>query len=173
MFELILFGVIALVAVVAAVGVVAQRNVLYSGLLLVVNFICLAALYIMMNAQFVGVVQIIVYAGAVMVLFLFAVMLLSGKRTEVVVGGLPGQRFLGALAVAVFAMEILALLGGGLWRVAAPPAAAAGMGNVQAVAAVLFTRYLWAFEATGLLLLVALVGVVYLVKSAPDAGARH
>ncbi len=170
MFEMVLFGVIALVAVVTAVGVVAQRNVLYSGLLLVANFLCLAALYIMMNAQFVGVVQIIVYAGAVMVLFLFAVMLLSGKRTEMVAGGLPGQRFLGVLVVAVFAVEILALVGGGRWGAVAPPAA--GIGNVQAVASVLFTRYLWAFEATGLLLLVALVGVVYLVKSA-ETGARR
>lgn len=169
MVELILFFVFGLVAVLAAVGVIAQRNVLYSSLLLVLNFLCLAALYILMNAQFVGVVQIIVYAGALMVLFLCAVMLLSGKRSEIVTGGLPGQRALAALFVVVLAVEMIVLFGG--LRIGGTSAGQpAALGSVQALADLLFTRYLWAFEASGLLLLVAVIGVVHLFKggSGPD-----
>jgi len=170
MVEMILFILIGLVAVAAAVGVVAQRNVMYSGLLLVLNFVCLAALYILMNAQFVGIVQIIVYAGALMVLFLFTIMLLSGKRTEEAQGGLPAQGPLAALFAAVLGVEVLLLTSG--WRGAAQAGSGVNLGSVQALAGVLFTRYLWAFEATGLLLVIAVVGVVYLVKGGPGSGAR-
>lgn len=173
MFELIFFIVVGLVAVVAAVGVVAQRNVLYSALCLILSFLCLAALYILMGAEFVGIVQIIVYAGAVMVLFLFTVMLLSGKRVEIAIGGLPGQAPLAALLVVVLAVELLFLLPAGLQGLRAPAGQLSALGNVQAVAEVLFTRYLWAFEATGLLLLVALVGVVYLVKGGRASDAHR
>lgn len=164
MVELILFGIFALIAVLAAVGVVAQRNVVYSALLLVLNFLCLASLYILLNAQLVGVVQIIVYAGALMVLFLFTVMLLAGKRAELVSGGLPGQRVLAPLLVVALAVVGFLLLAGSVPGV--PPAGepVPQGGNVQAVAQLLFTRHLWAFEATAVLLLVAVVGVVYLVR---------
>ena len=171
MVELILFVVVGLVAVLAAIGVVAQRNVLYSGLLLVLNLLCLAALYILMGAQFVGIVQIIVYAGAIMVLILFTVMLLSGKRTEMPSDGLPGQAPLAVLFILALGAELALLLSGGLQGLGAVAGQASSLGNVQAVARLLFTRYLWAFEATGLLLLVAVVGVVYLVRGGSDSGA--
>ncbi len=175
MIEWIFFALIALVAVAAAVGVVAQRNVIYSGLLLVGNFLCLAALYILMNAQFVGVVQIIVYAGALMVLFLFAVMLLAGQRTSLGDSGLAGQRSAAVLLALVLGAELALLITRGSLAAAqaGTPLDVALGGNVQAVAQVLFTRYLWAFEATGLLLLVAVVGVVYLIKGRPGAGAER
>ncbi len=167
MIETIFFVVFGLAALLAAVGVVAQRNVLYSGLLLVVNMLSLAALYILMNAQFVGVVQIIVYAGAVMVLFLFTVMLVGGKGTASPAGKLRAQGPLAVLLVAALGADLFLLLAGGL-RAAAPGASAAAS-DVGALAEVLFTRYLWAFEATGLLLLVAVVGVVYLVRGGASA----
>ncbi len=170
MIETVFFVVFGLAALVAAVGVIAQRNVLYSGLLLVVNMLSLAALYILMNAQFIGVVQIIVYAGAVMVLFLFTVMLVGGKRAPAPGGRLRAQGPLAALLVIILGADLFLLLAGGLH--AAVPTANAAAGDVGAVAEVLFTRYLWAFEATGLLVLVAVVGVVYLVRggNAPAEG---
>ncbi|MDI7276233.1 MAG: NADH-quinone oxidoreductase subunit J [Anaerolineae bacterium] len=171
MFELILFVLFALVALAAAIGVVAQRNVLYSALLLVLNFLCLAALYVLMNAQFVAVAQIIVYAGAVMVLFLFTVMLLPGKRIEVASRRLAGQGPLAVLLVAVLGGVLLLLLGGSLAASGRPASATAGVGNVQALAQVLFTRYVWTFEATGVLLLVAVAGVVHLLRGGPRPGA--
>jgi NADH-quinone oxidoreductase subunit J len=165
MVETVLFALIGLVAVAAAIGVVWQRKVIYSGLLLVLNFLCLAALYILMNAQFVGVAQIIVYAGALMVMFLFTVMLLAGKRDEG-----PSQRLrlqgpaaialivlLGAMLVLALAAPFLALTG---------PATTSLGGTVEAIGEALFTRYLWALLATGVLLLVAVVGVVYLARGA-------
>ncbi len=164
MVDVIFFAIFGLVAVVAAIGVVAQRNVLYSGLLLVLSMLSLAGLYILMNAQFIGVVQIIVYAGAVMVLFLFTVMLVGGRRTETPARTLRGQGPLAALLVLALGADLCLLLVRGLPAVTPAPMTAATLGSVQAVAEVLFTRYLWAFEATGLLLLVAVVGVVYLAR---------
>lgn len=172
MAELIFFAIVGVVAVVAALGVVAQRNVLYSGLFLVLNLLCLAALYILANAQFVGVAQIIVYAGAVMVLFLFTVMLVAGKRSEEGRGGLPGQRLLAALVVLTLGVELYFLLAGALPGLPAGTGPAWSPANVQAVAEALFGRYLWALEATGILFLAALVGVVYLVRGGAGQGER-
>lgn len=171
MFELILFAVFALVALAAAIGVVAQRNVLYSALLLVLNFLCLAAIYVLMNAQFVAVAQIIVYAGAVMVLFLFTVMLLPGKRIEVACRRLAGQVPLAILLTVALGGVLVLLLGASLVALGQPAGPAITMGNVQALAEALFTRYIWAFEATGVLLLVAVAGVVHLLRSGPRPGA--
>ncbi len=162
MVETIFFVVFGLVALLAAIGVVAQRSVLYSGLLLVVNMLSLAALYVLMNAQFVGVAQIIVYAGSVMVLFLFTVMLIGGKGTAESAGRLRAQGPLAALLVIVLAVDLFLLVAGGLSATA--PAINEAAADVGALAEVLFSRYLWALEATGLLLLVAVVGVVYLVR---------
>jgi NADH-quinone oxidoreductase subunit J len=175
--EWIFFIVVGLVAVAAATGVVAQRNVLYSGLLLIVNCLCLATLYILMGAEFVGVVQIIVYAGAVMVLFLLTLMLVGDRPIEARSGRLPRQKVLAALLIAVLAGQLGLLVAGGVEpgalagrRLIGPEA---GLANVQAIAYVLFTRYVWALQATALLLLVALVGVVYLIKGDPGQGARR
>ena len=175
MIDTIFFVVFGLAALLAAVGVVAQRNVLYSALLLVVNMLSLAALYFLMNAQFVGVVQIIVYAGAVMVLFLFTVMLVGGRGMAALGSKLRAQPALAALLAVVLGADLLLLIGGSVS--ATVPAGAVGgdmrvLGDVGALAEVLFTRYLWAFEATALLLLVAVVGVVYLVRGG-SAPAEH
>lgn len=170
MVELIFFAVFGLAAVVAAIGVIAQRNVLYSGLLLVVNMLSLAALYFLMNAQFVGVAQIIVYAGAVMVLFLFTVMLVGGRDTAPLAGKLRGQGLLAAVLVGALGVGLFVLLVGGVQGLAAPSEEVVeNAGRIYALAEVVFSRYLWAFEATGLLALVAVVGVVYLVRGGAAA----
>lgn len=172
MVDTIFFVVLGLAAVLAAIGVIAQRNVLYSGLLLVLNMLALAALYIQMNAQFLGVAQIIVYAGAVMVLFLFTVMLVGGRPEARQGASLRGQGALAAVVVAALGVDLVLLLAGGL-RGAAPAAVGlARLGSVEELATALFGRYLWAFEATGLLLLVAVVGVVYLVRGGTAQARR-
>jgi len=163
--ELILFVVLAPVSVLTALGMVLNRRAVYSALLLVVNFFCLAAFYVLLQAQFLAAVQVIVYAGAIMVLFLFVVMLLGISSEDVLRETIRGQRPAAAVLVAL-------LLAGVIWAIFAHPfsgggvdlARVAGNDNVRAVGQLLFTRYLLAFEATGLLLVVAAVGALVLGK---------
>jgi len=163
--ELVFFVVLAPLSVVTALGMVLNRNAVYSALLLVVNFFCLAAFYVFLQAQFLAVVQVIVYAGAIMVLFLFVLMLLGISREDVLHETIRGQRPAAAILVAL-------LLGGTIWALFLHPFRGPGVDlnrvanndNVRAIGQLLFTRYLFAFEATGLLLVVAAVGALVLGK---------
>jgi NADH-quinone oxidoreductase subunit J len=167
--EFVAFVVLAPVSVLTALGMVLNRNAVYSALLLVVNFFCLAAFYVLLEAQFLAAVQVIVYAGAIMVLFLFVLMLLGVGNEEVLKETIRGQRpaavVLGLLLLAAIGAAVLAgaFAGGGQ---GALQAANAG-GNAQAVGRLLFTRYVFAFEATGVLLVVAAVGALMLGKRRP------
>ncbi len=150
----ILFGILAVIALGAAAGMVATRNAIYSALFLILNMITLAVLFLALNAPFLAMVQITVYAGAIMVLFLFVIMLLGAER----LGGvwtlrnkLPALAVAGALLV-VLAVLVLSQDGGG----AAAPAIDAGP---AAVGLALFRNYIVPFEITAVLLLVALIGV--------------
>jgi NADH-quinone oxidoreductase subunit J len=163
--ELIIFVPLALLSVVTAVGMVTSRNAVYSALLLVVNFFCLAGFYVLLQAQFLAAVQVIVYAGAIMVLFLFVLMLLGISKEDVVSETIPGQRVIaGVLGVLLLVAVVVAVLGGGLSGPAGDLTTANQGGNTQAVGRLLFTRYLFAFEATGILLVVAAVGALVLGK---------
>ena len=161
--ELVLFIILAPLSVVAALGMVLNRNAVYSALLLVVNFFCLAAFYVFLQAQFLAAVQVIVYAGAIMVLFLFVLMLLGVFKEEVLRETITGQRPAAAILVVL-------LLAGVLWAIFAHPFSGVGADinrvtgndNVRAIGQLLFTRYVFAFEATGLLLVVAAVGALVL-----------
>ena len=171
--ELLLFYLFAAVAVAASLAVVLGRNPMHSVLLLIVSFAALAALYIGLDAPFAAVVQIIIYAGAIMVLFLFVVMLLNAHREgEGPDAGLRlahGPLRLGA-AVGVL---LVAELGWALSRAAgeagtpleagrgADPAALA---SVRSLGNVLFTDYSLAFEVTSILIIVAMVGSVVLAR---------
>src|SRR4249919_3030355 len=156
-----LFYVFAAVAVVASLLVIAQRNPIHSVLLLVASFGALSGLYILLDAPFVAAIQIIIYAGAIMVLFLFVVMLLNAPHedTEFDVKAHPllrpgPMRFGAALAVA-FAVE----LGWALSR--NRPSGNFGAAPVSSVAEIgrtLFTEYAFPFEVTSILILVAMVG---------------
>ena len=166
--ELITFVPLAVLSVVTAVGMVTSRNAVYSALLLVVNFFCLAGFYVLLQAQFIAAVQVIVYAGAIMVLFLFVLMLLGIGNEEIVSETIPGQRVVaGVLALALLVAVVVAVLNGGLSGGAGDLAAANQGGNVEAVGRLLFTRYAFAFEATGILLVVAAVGALVLGKRRP------
>ena len=163
--ELIVFIVLAPLSVVAALGMVLSRNPVYSALLLVVNFFCLAGFYVLLEAQFVAAVQVIVYAGAIMVLFLFVLMLLGVESQEAVQETIKGQRPAAVLLTLGLLVAIVAALAAGVFDAAPSSLAAANEGgNVQAVGRLLFTRYTFAFETAGVLLVVAAVGALVLGK---------
>ena len=167
--EFVVFLVLAPASVLAALGMVFNRNAVYSALLLVLNFFCLAVFYVLLQAQFLAAVQVIVYAGAIMVLFLFVLMLLGVERTEILNETIRGQRVLAAgLGLILLAGVVGAVLVGVFPANQAGLAAANSGGNVQAVGRLLFTRYTLAFEATGVLLLVAGVGALVLGKRRPE-----
>jgi NADH-quinone oxidoreductase subunit J len=166
----ILFAVFATGALASAMAVVVTRNTVYAALHFVGHLLCLAVLYSLHNAPLLGVIQVMVYAGAVMVLFLFAVMTLDlGEQEAQDLGAKPGQ-LLGAGGLAVGLGLLLFGFSNRFQLVQAlAPAGwegAPGFGddNIAAVARVLFRDYALAFEATGLLLLVAVVAVMVMAK---------
>ena len=166
--ELVTFVLLAPLSVAAALGMVLSRNAVYSALLLVVNFFCLAGFYLLLEAQFVAVVQVIVHPGAIMVLFLFVLMLLGIGNEDVLRETIRGQRPAAAvLTLLLLAAVGAALLAGVFDAEPASLAAANADGNVQAVGRLLFTRYVFAFEAAGILLVVAAVGALILGKRRP------
>ncbi|MFN8474448.1 MAG: NADH-quinone oxidoreductase subunit J [Anaerolineae bacterium] len=163
---LLFFVVVAAVALVAAFMMITARNLVHAVLWMVLNFASVAVLYITLSAPFVSMVQIAVYAGAIMVLFLFVVMLL-GERQLTFQEQLAGQRvWAGVLAVVLFALLGVALLFGTPVGPAANAISVDQMGaeNPQLVGSLLYTTYLVPFEITSILLLIAMVGAVVLAK---------
>ena len=156
------FYVFATVAVLASLLVIGQRNPIYSVLLLIASFGALSGLYVLLEAPFVAVVQIIVYAGAIMVLFLFVVMLLNAPveaaRGPSVVGR-GAWRFGAALAVALGVELVWALTRAGGESGAFP---GASVSSVAEIGRLLYTKYAFQFEVTSVLILVAMVGAVWL-----------
>ncbi|HSM50440.1 MAG TPA: NADH-quinone oxidoreductase subunit J [Thermoanaerobaculia bacterium] len=166
----ILFYLFAAVVVAGAVGVVALRNPMYGALCLLATFLGVAALFLLRHAEFVGVVQIFVYGGGVMVLFLFVIMLVNLHRlreTRMLASTAPLAVVVAVLLVGLLLWAVVALPGGGAGEGAAGTAAlreVAGeeLGNSEAVAWVLFRDHLVAFEVASLFLLVAMIGAVVL-----------
>jgi len=152
-------GVIALTAVL----VVALKNPIYSALSLLVLFFHVAGLYVTLHAEFLAAVQIIVYAGAVMVLFLFVIMLLN-LQTDPHENQKPSLRLAAGLGGAVLIVELFLLLSRTSMQEGSLTALPEGYGTVQALSEKLFTDYLIPFEVTSILLLVAAVGAVVLAK---------
>ena len=150
-------------ALAGAIGVISFRQPIRSVLSLVVVMLALSILFLLLSAQFVFVVQIIVYAGAVMVLFLFVIALLGPAR-EGGRGRLRFQAGLSTLFVLVFFGLIYAMIQGVKYRQPDPNVDLKLFGTVQSIAAGLFTNYLYPFELTSILLLVAAIGAVYLSR---------
>jgi NADH-quinone oxidoreductase subunit J len=163
--ETFFFFTVAGLAVVSGLLVITRANPIKSVLFLIVNFFCLAVMYLTLHAQFIAVIQIIVYAGAIMVLFLFVIMLLNvGDETRAAEKAGLARMTAIALAAAVL-VEIL--IGAGVLHLQAPAVQsdrAAAMGTVESVGSVLYTGYLLPFEITSILLLAAMVGVIVLAK---------
>ena len=164
----IAFYVFGAITVLASLGVVGQRNPMYSVMLLITSFGALAGLYVLLDAPFTAVTQIIIYAGAIMVLFLFVVMLLNVPREEAAPGLLsalgPRGLKIGALLSVVLGIEIIwALSRVGLgWF--GQDAASTSVSSVTLIGTTLFTRHAFAFEATSILILVAMVGAVVIAR---------
>jgi NADH-quinone oxidoreductase subunit J len=164
--ELVIFTGLALVAALAAMLVVVQRHAVYSALFLVITMGALAGIYILLEAQFVWIVQVIVYAGAIMVLFLFVIMLLDIRR-ERDPWMPPGRgRILTALLLSAVLLVELGMAVA--QRLVLPPSGApwvaGGFGTTRTVGRLLFTDYLFPFEITSVILLVAMVGAMVLAK---------
>jgi NADH-quinone oxidoreductase subunit J len=164
-----LFYLFATISIVSSLGVIGQRNPMYSVLLLIGSFISLAGLYIGLDSPFVAVTQIVVYAGAIMVLFLFVVMLLNAPREDVAPGAqLPvpgGVKAVGTmLALGMAGMLVWALSRLGAIPFVADPQAAARVASVRDIGIMLFRDHAFSFEVTSILILVAMVGAVVLAK---------
>jgi NADH-quinone oxidoreductase subunit J len=166
--EAIAFYIFAAIAVIASLLVVGQRNPMYSVMLLITSFGALAGLYVLLDAPFTAVTQIIIYAGAIMVLFLFVVMLLNVPREEpgpsaaATLIGPTGLR-IGAVLSALLAIEIVWALS----RVSTSwfsPEQAESVSDVANIGRMLFTQHAFAFEVTSVLILVAMVGAVVLAR---------
>lgn len=160
--ELVLFFSLAVMVIITSVGVVATSNPVRSALLLVVNFFVLAMLYVMLHAHFLAVVQVIVYTGAIMVLFLFVIMLLNLGSPEVLREPAELKRPFALL----LGLALLALLGAQVFAaIGAPPATApVEVGKVEQVGVALFSQWAFPFEVVSLLLLVGIVGSILLAK---------
>jgi NADH-quinone oxidoreductase subunit J len=163
--EAVIFWILGPIALAGALGMVFARNAVHSALGLIGTMFSLAVLYIVQQAPFLGFVQIIVYTGAVMMLFLFVLMLVGRDSSDSVVEVLRGQR-LAALALGVgLAVLLVATVGSSLTAVTSVGLAAGGAGssgNVTGLGALIFTDYLFAFELTSALLITAALGAMVL-----------
>jgi NADH-quinone oxidoreductase subunit J len=170
------FYLFAAIAVSASLLVIAQRNPIYSVLLLIASFGALSGLYVLLDAPFIALIQIIIYAGAIMVLFLFVVMLLNAPRETTEYDGRTrpplreGPMRLGAVLAVTLAVELVWALtrrGGESGRFPGGAVSA-----VDALGRMLFTDYAFQFEVTSVLILVAMVGAVVLARRDDTAGGK-
>jgi NADH-quinone oxidoreductase subunit J len=163
----VVFWIFGPIAVGSGIGLLLMRNAVHAALFLVVNFFCLAVMYLLLDAPFLFAVQIIVYAGAIMVLFLFVIMLLGVDRGEDRRERLFGQRWLAAVLGAGFVIELFVALRASIgFATKAPPGfdAVNEGGNAQALAKVLFTSYFFPFEVTSILLIVSAIAAMVLAQ---------
>lgn len=161
--ETITFWVLAVISVGAALGMVFNRKAVYSALMLGTVMLCLAVLYAVQEAPFLAAVQIIVYTGAVMMLFLFVLMLVGVDSSDSLVETLRGQRFWAVIAGLGFAALIVLAVGNAVFSTQAGLAAATAQGGyIRSIALLLFTKYVFAFEITSALLITAALGAMVL-----------
>lgn len=160
--EAVLFWILGTVAVLGAIGVVAAPKAVYSAVFLACTMIALAVLYITQDALFLGVVQVVVYTGAVMMLFLFVLMLIGVDLSESFTETLRGQRVAALAAGTGFGVLLIAGIGNVSVAGFTGLAQANSGGNVEGLAVLIFTRYLWAFELTSTLLITAALGAMVL-----------
>jgi NADH-quinone oxidoreductase subunit J len=160
--EAITFWVLAVIAVAGAIGVVAAPKAVYSAMFLAATMISLAMLYVAQDALFLGVVQVVVYTGAVMMLFLFVLMLIGVDSSESLVETIRGQRVAAIVAGLGFGVLLIGAIGTAAHTDFVGLAQANAGGNVEGLAALIFTKYLWAFELTSALLITAALGAMVL-----------
>ena len=160
--EAVTFWVLGTLAVLGAIAVVAAPKAVYSAIFLAITMIILAVLYIAQDALFLGIVQIVVYTGAVMMLFLFVLMLIGVDSADSLVETIRGQRIAAIGAGVAFGVLLIAGVGNLSATGFSGLADANAGGNVEGLAALIFVRYLWAFELTSALLITATIGAMVL-----------
>jgi NADH-quinone oxidoreductase subunit J len=172
--EAVAFWILGPIALAGAIGMVLFRNAIHSALSLVATMMCLGAFYVIEQGPFLGLVQIIVYTGAIMILFLFVLMLIGRDASDSIVETLRGQRWAAALFGIGFALLVALTIGRAL-RDQKPTdlnTQNANGANVQSIASLLFTKYLFAFELTSALLIVAAVAAMVLAHIERDGPKR-
>lgn len=167
--EYAVFAVVFVVALGGSIAMLFARNAVHAALFLVASQVALATAFLLQGAYFIAAIQIIVYAGAIMVLFLFVIMLLGVDREEVLVETLPAQRPLALGLGALLAVEVIYVITEGMHLIgstndAALQALNEDPGNVLGLGRLLFSRYLLPFEVTSVLLVVGVVGVMVLTR---------
>lgn len=178
--EAVVFWILAPIAVIGALGLVFARSAVHAAVLLAVVMLSLAAFYTAEAAPFLAVVQVVVYTGAVLMLFLFVLMLVGVDSADSLVETLRGQRIAASVIALGFAILLVVTLAGtldsfksvGLAGAQGPTSADPGKGNVVAIAELLFSRYVFAFEATSALLITAGLGAMVLAHRERTAPRR-
>jgi NADH-quinone oxidoreductase subunit J len=160
--ETVLFWIVGPIAVLAALGLVISRKAVHGALFVAVTMLCLAVLYVALEAPFLGAVQVVVYTGAIMMLFLFVIMLVGVDASDSRVETIRGQRVAAVFAGLGLGVLLVAVAGNALVTEPAGMAAATPDGNVAAIADRIFSRYVWAFEVTSALLITAALGAMVL-----------
>jgi NADH-quinone oxidoreductase subunit J len=160
--ETVLFWIVGPIAVLAALGLVISRKAVHGAMFVAVTMICLAILYIALEAPFLGVVQIVVYTGAIMMLFLFVIMLVGVDASDSRVETIRGQRVAAVLAGSGLGLLLVAVIANALVPPPTGLAEATPDGNVAGIADLIFSRYVWAFEVTSALLITAALGAMVL-----------
>ncbi|MFF1903915.1 NADH-quinone oxidoreductase subunit J [Kitasatospora sp. NPDC058218] len=160
--EAVQFWVLAVIAVGGALGMLLMRKAVHSALCLAATMLALAVCYMAQGAVFLGVVQIVVYTGAIMMLFLFVVMLVGVTSADSLKEQLKGQRFAAVLCGIGFGVLLIAGIANAKLDTFTGLAEANAEGNVQGLARLIFTKYVWAFEVTGALLITAAIGAMVL-----------
>jgi len=159
----VIFWILGPLAVIAAIGMVVARNAVHSALWLALVMLCLGVFYVVQAGPFIGLAQVIVYTGAIMMLFLFVLMLVGRDASDSLIEVLRGQRVAAVLLGVGFAGLVGAAFYRALHGVEATGLGAANQaGNVQGIAAIMFTRYVFAFEVTSALLITAATGAMIL-----------
>jgi NADH-quinone oxidoreductase subunit J len=174
--EVLMFGVMFMIALGSSLAMLFAKNAVHVALFLVASQLALALAFLLQGAYFVAAIQIIVYAGAIMVLFLFVIMLLGVDGREALIEPLSGQRPLAMGLGVLLAGEILFIVWRGVTEIggngtAAIEAINRDPGNVLALARLLFSRYLLPFEVTSILLVVAVVGAMVLTRRIGEIGS--
>ena len=166
----VVFWVFAPISLGSAIGMLFQRNAVHAALFLIVNFFTIAVFFLILGAPFLFAVQIIVYAGAIMVLFLFVIMLLGVDREETLIEQLRGQRALAIVLGLGIAVELFFAIRAGIGFATRGPenfdeVANRGLvGNAEALSRVLFRNYFLPFEVTSILLIIAAIAVMVLAS---------
>ncbi len=166
--ELAIFILAALTSIVCCLMVITQKNPVRAVLFLVMAFVSQAVLFVQLSALFVAVLQIIVYAGAIMVLFLFIIMLLNLRKDEFGKDHLSFHRWVSFIFAGILAAELILIVVNKTQQAPDVAARPADFGSVASIGELLFTKYLLPFEATSMLLMAAIIGAVVLAKKRLD-----